>query len=300
MFPEFPRFKQIDISDRAAMESFLAKNPKYACEFSFANLYIWQDFDRPAFTIVDGNLCILINPLDEPRFFLEPIGNGTAAVAAEKCLRHTGRISRASTDFVSSFRADALHVEHMRDHFDYVYRVEDLAMLKGRRYDAKRNHIKAFERANPRYEFVELTAAHHDDAMRIFDEWCDHKIKILGAEPGLEFDCQRWALGRAFEGFADLGMIGCGLAVEGSLAGFVLATRLTPEIACVHLEYHSPRMHGVAQTLFREACRNTLSRFEYVNLEQDLGIAGLRRHKESYHPSRMEEKFDVLLKGGAS
>ncbi|MFA4875261.1 MAG: phosphatidylglycerol lysyltransferase domain-containing protein, partial [bacterium] len=201
MLPEFPEFKEIDLSDRSAVERYLARSPRHACEFSFANLFIWRDFDRPRFTTIDGNLCVLIDPLDEPRFFLEPLGNGTAALAAKKCLDHAGRISRASSEFVSSIRADACRIEHMRDHFDYVYRVRDLAELKGRRYDGKRNHIKAFERSHPKYEFVTLTAADRGEAMRLFEEWCASKIGDGDRDnPGLEFDCQRWALQRAFEG----------------------------------------------------------------------------------------------------
>jgi hypothetical protein len=37
--------------------------------------------------------------------------------------------------------------------------------------------------------------------------------------------------------------------------------------------------------------------FEYVNLEQDLGIEGLRRSKESYHPVRMVNKYTIKLRG---
>lgn len=43
-----------------------------------------------------------------------------------------------------------------------------------------------------------------------------------------------------------------------------------------------------------EACRNTFSEFEFVNLEQDLGLPGLRKIKNSYHPIRLEEKFEIV------
>ena len=188
----------------------------------------------------------------------------------------------------------------MPQHYDYVYRVADMAELKGRRYDGKRNHIKRMRRHHPVYTYGPLEREDRDAALALFEAWCAARPAIRGGEgrpEDLEYECQRKSLWRAFEAYEALGLVGGALRIDGALAGFVIASELTPEMACVHLEYHRPDVPGLAQTLLWESCRSTFAEFTYVNLEQDLGIEGLRRHKSSYHPVRMEEKFEVVCRG---
>src|SRR3712207_9517623 len=47
--------------------------------------------------------------------------------------------------------------EEVRDSFDYIYQVEDLAFLKGRRFAKKKNHISKFKRSYPDFTFEEIT-----------------------------------------------------------------------------------------------------------------------------------------------
>jgi hypothetical protein len=77
------------------------------------------------------------------------------------------------------------------------------------------------------------------------------------------------------------------------MKGFILGSRLNPETASVHFQYGDPSLRGISQTLLWEACNKTFSSFKYINLEQDLGIPGLRKAKLSYYPLRLEKKFEI-------
>ena len=44
-------------------------------------------------------------------------------------------------------------IEHDRDEDDYIYSVKELIELKGRKFDAKRHHIRTFLRNNPDYVY---------------------------------------------------------------------------------------------------------------------------------------------------
>ncbi|MFH0799585.1 MAG: phosphatidylglycerol lysyltransferase domain-containing protein [Pseudomonadota bacterium] len=296
MRPEFPEFKPVGMSDRGLIEEYAAKSPAGICDLSCANLFIWQDFERPSFTFVGENLCLLLKPLDEPPFFLEPLGSGDIQSAVDICIGHAGRISRASGEFVSRLPADAFSINPVREHFDYLYRTRELADLKGRRFDGKRGHIKKMKRQYPDYKYVQLTKEMAHDALALFDGWSRCKkdeVSKKGVVSEFTYGCQRAAIVRAFEHYDELGLMGGALAIGSSFAGFVIGSRLKDDMACVHFCYSRPDIPGSFQTLLWGACRGTFSGFEFVNLEQDLGLAGLRKVKCSYYPLKMSEKYDV-------
>jgi hypothetical protein len=79
----------------------------------------------------------------------------------------------------------------------------------------------------------------------------------------------------------------------GRIEAFSIAERLNPTTAVVHFEKANPEWRGMYQLINQWFCRNELLGFEFVNREQDLGIEGLRKAKESYHPHHLVKKFAV-------
>ena len=63
----------------------------------------------------------------------------------------------------------------------------------------------------------------------------------------------------------------------------------------MHILKADPNINGLYQTIMQEFMQRQAATFEYVNLEQDLGIEGLRKSKLSYHPVAMVKKFSVAL-----
>jgi hypothetical protein len=291
MIPEYPKFKPLELSDRAGFEKRLSEHPVRACELAFTNLYIWKDFDNPRITTIGENICVLLEPPNESKYFLEPLGDYRLDETVETCLDETGRISRASREFISRIRRDKFEVKMMRDQHDYIYRVEELAELSGRRYDGKRNHINAFRKRCPDYKIIDLDGSFKSESIDIYDRWSRSKDGSFESE--LAVECQRKALENAFDAYRDLDILGSGIVVEGELKAFMLASRQCHNTVCTPLSYHTNEIQGLSHTLLWETCRGLFSGFEYVNMEQDLGIAGLRKYKKSYYPYRMEEKFDV-------
>jgi hypothetical protein len=298
MRPEYPLFKTLGPDDQKLLAEYLALSPRTTCDLALANLFIWRECEVPSITFINGNLCILIESHNEPHYFLEPLGACKLLETLEICLQHAKRVSRAQESLATHLPSARFHVVPLRDHFDYIYEVKSLAELKGKKYDGKRNLIKKFVRLHPGYEFVPLQKAHREQALNLFDRWSIERENGNGeggTEPPANLACQRHALEQAFMDFDQLNLRGGAIIVSGQIEGFVVASASNPGRVTAHLQYANYRMPGIYQVLLWETCRHIFTTSTYINLEEDLGIPGLRKTKLSYQPYHLEKKFLITL-----
>jgi hypothetical protein len=290
--PEYPDFKPLEFKDHDLILENLNSSERNICELCPGNFYIWKDFDHTRLTLINQNLCVLISPANEPPYFLEPLGRHKIKETIDICLKHSRRISRASEDFLSKFPREYYQIFPLRDQFDYIFGRETLAELKGKKFDGKRNHIKKFQRRFPQYGFIPLDESLKTKALVLFEKWFSIR-KQTKYFIKLDYEAQKEALLLAFSNYDKLNLLGSAILIDRSVKGFILGSTLNRETIAVHFLYSDTDLPGISQTLLWEACNKTFNNYNYINLEQDLGITGLRAAKLSYHPLRLEEKFEI-------
>lgn len=296
MLPQFPKFKNLEYKDRDLIAQYLKKIHISTCELALTNLFIWKEFDKPQYTLINGNLCLFLIPPNEPPYFLEPLGHHKFFETINICLKYTERISRASERFISKLPYKKYRIKCLRNHFDYIYQTQILADLKGKKFDGKRNHIKRFKKHYPDYEFIPLTPKHKEEALNLYENWFKGKGSFTPETKSLAYRSQRGALEEALINYEKLNLSGGAIFVKNALKGFIIGSPLNPETISVHFQYGHPEMPGIFQALLWEAANKTFSSYKYMNLEQDLGLPGLRKAKLSYYPLKLEKKFEVKLK----
>jgi hypothetical protein len=94
-----------------------------------------------------------------------------------------------------------------------------------------------------------------------------------------------------------LNLTGGTIRIEGKIEAFTVGEALNPSTAVCHFEKAMPQFQGLAQVINQWFAKNNLGDFAYVNREQDLGIPGLRKAKESYFPDHLVEKVRIVLLG---
>jgi uncharacterized protein len=84
--------------------------------------------------------------------------------------------------------------------------------------------------------------------------------------------------------------------MNGQVEAFSLAEPLNRDTVVIHFEKANPEFPGIYAAINQLFCSRTWSHMTYVNREQDLGIEGLRRAKESYYPNHMVNKYTLVPK----
>jgi len=296
MIPHFPKFKTLELNDKSSFDRATANYSRSVCELSFPTLFIWKDYLRPKLTLINDNLCILNEPINEAPFFLEPIGRKKIMGTLNECLNHAGRISRASTQYTFAIHHNCFSISSLRNNFDYIYKIRNLIELKGRKLDGKRNHLKQFEKRYPNYKLKSLGKNNIKEAMNIFDNWFAEKK--TGSKPSLAtsdlaYKVEHQALSNTFKYFDELKLRGCGIYIEGVLKGFFVGSIINDKMVCGQFMYADTKIRSIFQILQRDGLKYLFSDYKYINMEDDLGLPGLRKSKLSYQPIRLEEKFDI-------
>ena len=294
-------FQRIDPERREEFVPFLELCSHRGSGYSFANLYMWGCQQT---AVVEGQLTVFSN-FNEHTLYSFPIGTGDPRPALQAVMadarergipcRITG-MTESEKERLETLFPGQFQFHCGRDHHDYVYDINDLAELKGRRYQQKRNHVNRFMAEHPE-AYVEVITEEHLQQIRAFAaEWYARRLR---EEPEEDIAMERVALGRALRNFGKLGLEGLMLCAEGKIVAMTLGSRLSEDTVDVHYEKADTDFHGAYPAINRAFARYIREKYpqvKYLNREDDMGDEGLRKSKLSYHPHHMVEKCWAHLK----
>ncbi|MDR1500253.1 MAG: phosphatidylglycerol lysyltransferase domain-containing protein [Tannerellaceae bacterium] len=295
-------FKAISVAEREAITSFTMKSPYQNCDFSFANMCSWRFLYNSEYAIVDQMLLIRFWIEDDVRpVYMCPVGEGDFSVAIGLLeedslsmghpLRMLG-ITPAGKKVIEEAFPGGFRFIPNRDYFDYIYLREDLINLQGKKYQPKRNHINKFNKLY-RYEYLPITPELVSECLILECKW--YKANRTD-EDAQELSHERRSLTFALQNAEGLGLTGGAICVDGQIAAFSFGSPINGNTFGVHVEKGDIRYDGIYSVMNREFASRVPSRYIYMNREEDLGIPGLRKAKESYRPAILLEKNTVIKK----
>lgn len=302
-------FREIQLSDKGQIDSFLLRAAAPICDYTFVNIYAWQPIYQTTWAevegafvvrfVIDGEFGYMVVGADDYSRVMTVLQAETAESGAR--LRLVGMTSEDA----EKFKAWAETMGGMErfalcdnpDYRDYIYSVEDLSNLTGKKYQPKRNHINKFE-SKYSYEFAELTPKYFQECLCLECRWQLRKVVMDNPEVAKEHECkdtaEKVAIRRAFDAYEELGLYGGVLLVDGHVAAFTYGSAMSEDTFCTHIEKADATMDGIFPMINRCFARALAERgFRYVNREEDMGLAGLRRSKHSFYPVRLQEKIGV-------
>ncbi len=290
MIPHYPNFTFLELRHLEIIAEFLEKYQPLNCELALANLFSWRNIENTRITLINDNLCFFMNPdFDEP-FFLEPVGNNKIEETLAICFNYCPKIKHVSNLLVNKINGKNFKIIHLSIYDDYLYLRKELADLKGRKFDAKRNHINKFRRLYPNYGYQEISVSLKDQVIELFDNW----LNFRNDNDHLTLGFQKKILTDVFTLIPKIPFYGGVLLLENKVQGFILGSELNHKTVCIHYFFANTEIRGIYQVLLNLACKISFEKFELVNLEEDLGLPSLKQAKESYQPLRLEPKYEII------
>lgn len=291
-------FKPVGIQHRGIFQPYLTKNSQ-TCDRTFANTFCWQHLFHTQWAEANGFLIIrafingerraayiLVSQKDIPSYAdILPALEADAA-NLDQPLTLMG-LSKDECDTLQSQHPGQFFFDRNRDFADYIYNVEDLKTLKGRKYAPKRNHINKFKSLYD-YHYEAITAENIVECRQLEEDWISQHAEDDSAQ------AEYLTIQNAFQHFEALGLFGGALYVRDKLVAFTYGSAIRNNIFCTHVEKADIHYEGVYQMINYLFAQHLPEQFTFINREEDMGIAGLRKSKTSYHPAMLAYKHTAL------
>lgn len=285
----------LTLSDRNRWETALHLESSRSSSVSFCTVFIWHRHCPLLLTEVDDCLTMEFSCKKRGLFYLWPIGKGSVRSAVETLIKETGEslcfryLTQVQASQLETFFPGLFSIEEDRDNADYLYSIESFATLGGKKLHGKRNFCNRFEAAH-QWNALPLTRDLFPNCLMLFDRWAEGKE---------ETEDERTALSAAFTHWEDLALEGSVLFCEGSAIAFSIGEKLTDDCFDIHFEKALSDIPGAYPMIARETARQLLKahpNLKQLNREEDMGIPGLRKAKEDWHPEQLLMKYTAKLK----
>ena len=295
-------FKPLALSQKEDFDKILQHCGVRGCEYNFANLYIWGR-QKAAFY---GDTLVFFSQFNRKSVYPFPVG-GTDLKSAIDAIIHDAAVRGIPCRLTGLTQDDCAVLERLypgkfryhfdRDFFDYVYSIEDLAELKGRKYQRKRNHLNRFYQEHPDFTVEPITDENLEAVKQLVQSWYD---KRQADDPTSDTLMEQAAMKKALQYHKELGMVGLLLKDQGQPLAMTLGSFLSENTFDVNFEKAiDPAAYPAINREFACYLRNQYAKLEYLDREDDMGLEGLRKAKISYLPHHMVEKsWACLLEDG--
>lgn len=298
-------FQPPKLEDKPWVDALLAQADYRGCDYNFTTLYTWGPAYRMEIAQAEGffltRLCGRMGCS-----YLYPAGKGALdriirLLEADALERGAPlRLVCVTPDQMADLEAlfpGGFTFTGDRDGYEYLYEIDRLAELGGKKLHAKRNHINRFIENNPSWRFEEITPQTLPECLEMDKAWYRTSLRREGDAEEQDLRAEVAALRRAMEHYAALDLEGGLIRVEGRVIAFTMGDKLCSDTYDVHFEKAYGDIQGAYAIINREFARWVRARHpevRYLNREDDMGVEGLRKAKESYYPDPMVEKHAAV------
>lgn len=286
-------FRPLVDEDISLVIQYLKKAKYIESNHNIVNMIMWR-FYFPLWICVQKDYLCLIGKHKNQWFMYMPLCEEKYFKQAVLCTKQY--FENAKIPFVMSCFThhqahmvkevvDDMEIIEDRDGFDYIYKIEQLKTLSGKKLQKKRNHLNAFYKEyENRYSYEEIAEANIAECIEFLDQWkSDEDVSMLLEEKkGIKEVFRLWNV---------LPCNGGLLRIDGKVKAFAISSTLFDDVVQINVEKADVSIRGCYQAILVEHIKACLSDYEYVNREDDMGLESLRQAKMAYNPCSFISKY---------
>lgn len=292
-------FKPVTLEDKNWICEYLKQSAYRGCEFSFTTIMMWKDVYETEVADYAGTFCYRCKTGRNQFLYAFPAGNGdkeAAIKALMECAQKEGHkfilrgFEEAWIPWMQEVFPNQFTYTTSQAEWDYVYSVEALGTLSGSKYHGKRNHIARFK-DDGEWHYEAMGKSNILACKHMSDDWYHAQIKlgnvsVYKEKPGLNY---------MLDHFAELDLKGGVLYKKDKVVAFTIGEAMSKDTFHVHIEKAYAEVQGAYPMINQQFVLHEMQDFLFVNREEDDGVEGLRRAKESYRPVEMIKKYTATL-----
>ena len=306
-------FKTIGFEDLDIIRDYLRWEDVQGCEWSGVNLLTWNRYGLE-YAIVDGYLVLrflydgqfthtmplppVTEGIEHPRLADEGEGCLESVLRAlrDECFAYQQPFSITNLnqwhiDFLQrKFPGEFEYSEPMTERYDYICLRESIIALEGKEMRPKRQHLYQFPRFYPNHEYRPLEPGLFPECMELLQHWSDNAEAIGHIQGNDSKLIERESISQVFDNWERFGAMGGALFVDGKMVAFTYGVPINTNTFDLCVEKGDIAYKGVYTVVRHKFMLQIPEQYIYINLEEDMGLPGLRRAKSSYHPAYQIKK----------
>ena len=268
---------EITLADKETLTSKFKKLGVLLSEYCFGSVYLFKHIHKYHLLSIDPNFIYgvrrdkvpFIMPLQRPQHW-----------SLEIC-DYLKRLDIALYPIPSDWIGES-QLNYQAAESDYLYSRDEMCAPKNR------SVIKKLKKFTEIYHTEEVVSQNLNDrnvseAKLILRQW-QQDINLLKSETDY-FSCDL-----ALNQFENLDLLAKVYYLKSAAYGFLIAEKVADDTLVVHFGKTLKGVEGGYQYILLDFVRGLPAEIRYINLEQDLGLLGLRQTKRSFGPVKLLEK----------
>jgi len=285
-------FREIRQCDRESIEAVRRKWHHDFLSHSFCTLYLWQETLKCSLFLEEDFYIVQCEDEGSNSYFF-PCGNRSQAAAFIET-----HIQEVDFKLLYMQKEDIMWLSHQfpgrfqftRDdnHCEYLYsRAEQLGLCGGKfaRIRNEMHHLQSRHQLR-----TEVLEGREMDAVCILQDWKEHRIRL--GRPG---QADYLVTEKIIREYKSLKMAGIIVYVDEVPQAFAAGGEIWGDTFAVQAAKVGIPMTGLLYYTLHELFRFISEKYTYINGDDDMGVAGIRLHKQKMRPCRINEVWKAVL-----